>query len=71
MLAKDLSPVVNYDSSHGMGKWVMRDDNSRGVVLRGGHVTEGSVAGIYSLATTLNKTNTGVVTVSFRCVYRP
>lgn len=49
----------------------MRDDNSRGVVLRGGHVTEGSVAGIYSLATTLNKTNTGVVTVSFRCVYRP
>lgn len=71
MLAEDLSPVGNYDSSHGMGKWVMRDNDSRGVVLRGGHAREGSVAGIYSLATTLDQTNPGVETVSFRCVYRP
>jgi hypothetical protein len=71
IIAEDLSPVGNYDSSYGMGKWVMRDDDSRGVVLRGGHAVEGSIAGIYSLATTMDQTNKGVKTVSFRCVYRP
>jgi hypothetical protein len=71
VLALVLSPIGNYDSSHGMGKWNMQNDSTRGVTLRGGHVGEGTIAGIYSLTTTSLKTDTGSDKSSFRCVYRP
>lgn len=71
VLAQDLSPSGNYDSSYGMGKWDMLNDSSRGVVQRGGNTGEGSAAGIYFLSTTGFISDTGYPKTSFRCVYRP
>lgn len=71
LTSDDLSPFGNFDHLNGMGKWSMLDDENRGVVTRGGHVREGTVAGIYSLSMTGEKSFTGHERISFRCVYRP
>lgn len=70
LLPEDLSPTGDYGFSYGVGKWVMRNDDTRGVTTRGGHVRECSVAGIYSLSTTTFKKETGHNNISFRCVYK-
>ena len=60
LLSEDLSPIGDYGFSNGMGKWVMRNDETRGVITRGGHVKECSIAGIYSLSMTAFKNETGI-----------
>ena len=58
----------NYGPSNGAGKWVMKNDPNRGIATRGGHVGEGSVAGIYSLSTSASRPYSGNANTSFRCV---